>query len=105
MPVIVDRDETRWLLRLEGDFNMTAAGELKKVLLEGLASGQALQLDLERVGLIDITFLQLLWAAERIASQTGSGLVSSVSEAVAEAARGAGFTPFPGQQRERANAR
>jgi anti-anti-sigma regulatory factor len=97
----VDRNETHWALCLEGDFNLTSAGELKAVLLEGLASGQELQLDLERAGLIDITFLQLLWSAERAAAQAGSGLVSRVSEAVAEAARGAGFISFPGQRPER----
>ncbi len=101
MSWIVDRNETRWLFRLEGDFNMSSAAELKRVLLEGLASGQPLELDLERAGQIDITFLQLLWLAEQAAARAGLGLVSRVPESAAALARAAGFDSFPGAPAQR----
>lgn len=96
MPLTVHRNETQWLLHFEGDFNMTLAAELKGVLLEGLASGKELRLDLERAGEIDITLLQLLWAAEREAVRAGFRLESRVSEMAAGLARDAGFEEFPG---------
>jgi MFS superfamily sulfate permease-like transporter len=84
------------LIRLENTVSFTSADELKKLLLEGLASGKTLQLDLERAEEIDVTVMQLLWAAEREAARAGLGLVSRVSEAAAAAAREAGFERFPG---------
>jgi anti-anti-sigma regulatory factor len=93
LPLTVDRDETRWLIRLDGEFNVTSAAELKKLLLEGLASGKELRLDLEGASEIDVTVLQLLWAAGR----ASAGVVSGVSEAAAIIARDAGFERFPGK--------
>jgi anti-anti-sigma regulatory factor len=94
----VAHTETHWLLHWEGDFDMTSLAELKEALLEGLASGKALQLDLARAGAIDIAFLQLLWAAECAAARAGCGFVSRVSETAAAVARGAGFERFPGER-------
>ncbi len=101
MSWMVDLNETRWLFRLEGDFNMSSAAELKRTLLEGLASGQPLELDLEPAGQIDITFLQLLWSAEQAAARAGLGFVSRVPETFAAVARAAGFDSFPGAQAQR----
>ncbi|MGB6947325.1 MAG: STAS domain-containing protein [Bryobacteraceae bacterium] len=95
---MVDRNETRWLFRWEGDCTISSAAELKLALVEGLASGQPLELDLERAGQIDISFLQLLWSAEREAARAGLGFVSRVPESAAAAARVAGFERFPGEQ-------
>jgi anti-anti-sigma regulatory factor len=63
MPLTVERNETRWLIRLAGEFNLSAASELKSLLLEALASTKELQLDLSAAEQIDITLLQLLDAA------------------------------------------
>ena len=95
MPLTVDRNATHWLIRLEGEVNITAAAELKGLLLEGLASAQQLEVDLERSGEIDVTVLQLVWAAGREAASAGSGFVSRASEAAASLARGLGFDGFP----------
>jgi anti-sigma B factor antagonist len=96
LPVTMERHETQSLIRLEGDLTVTSAAELKSVLLEGLASGKDLQLDLERAEEIDITVMQLLWAAGREADRTGARIVIHVSEAAGMAAREAGFERFPG---------
>jgi hypothetical protein len=47
--------------------------------------------------------LQLLWAAGREAAWKGTGIVSSVSDAAAIAARDAGFEHFPGVRVSEAN--
>jgi anti-anti-sigma regulatory factor len=84
------------LIRLEGEVNLTSAGELKRLLVEGLASGRDLHVDLERVEAIDVTALQLLWSAGRDADRAGSAIVIRASEAANESARDAGFSGFPG---------
>lgn len=96
MPVTIERRESHSLIRLEGDFTVTSATELKQVLLEGIAAGLDLHLDLEQAGNFDITVMQLLWAAGRDAARAGIKLVIPVTEAAAALAREAGFDLFPG---------
>jgi len=96
LSVTGEQHATRLLIRMENAVSFTSADELKKLLIEGLASGKELQLNLERAEEIDVTVMQLLWAAEREAARTGLGIVSRVSEAAATAARDAGFERFPG---------
>ena len=96
MSVTMQRSETDLLIRLEDAVNVTSAEELKSLLLEGLVSGRDLHLDLERVEEIDVTVMQLLWAAGREADRKGTRMVTRVSEAAAAAAREVGFERFPG---------
>jgi anti-anti-sigma regulatory factor len=91
LPVAMERHETHSLIRLEGEVSITSAAELKEALLAGLSAGTDLHLDLENAGKIDVTVMQLLWAAGRDADRTGVALVSRVSEAAAAMARDAGF--------------
>jgi anti-anti-sigma regulatory factor len=76
--------------------NVTSAEKLRSLLLEGLASDKDLQLDLERVEEIDVTVMQLLWAARRDADRAGKGIVIRVSKVAAATAREIGFQRFPG---------
>jgi anti-anti-sigma regulatory factor len=92
----MERQESQWLIRVEGEFSVTSAAELKDLLLEGLASGKNLLLDLEHAEEIDITLMQLLWAAGREANRAGAAIDIRVSDAAAAAAREAGFGRFPG---------
>jgi hypothetical protein len=96
----VEHNETHWILRLDGDYSMTSAGELKALLLQGLASEKMLQVDLGRAGEIDITLLQLLWAAAHEAAPENRGFVTGVPEALTGLARNAGFESFPGDAGE-----
>jgi anti-anti-sigma factor len=91
-----EQNEGHSIVRLEGELNVTSAADLRNLLLEGLGAGKELHLDLERVTEIDITVLQLLWAAGCEAQRTGATIVGRVSEAAAAAAREAGFERFPG---------
>lgn len=96
MPLSVDQEGAGWRIRVEGEFSVACATELKSLLLEGLASTKELQVDLAGSEDIHITLLQLLFAAGRGAALQGKGMVSGVSEAAAMAARDAGFEHFPG---------
>jgi anti-anti-sigma regulatory factor len=92
----MERQESRSLIRLEGDITLASAAELKGLLLEGLAAGKDLWLDLEHTGEIDVTAMQLLWAAGREADRAGVKIAIRVSDAAGAAARQAGFERFPG---------
>lgn len=96
MSVTMQRRETDLLLRVEDAVNVTSAEELKSLLLEGLVSGRDLRVDLEHVQEIDVTAMQLLWAARREADRKGTAMVVFISEAAAAAAREVGFERFPG---------
>ena len=96
MSVTMQRSETDLLIRLSDAINVTSAEELKSLLLEGLVSGRDVHLDLERAEEIDVTVLQLLWAAGREADRKGTRMVILVSDAAAAAAREVGFDRFPG---------
>ncbi len=95
-PLTVDREEDHWLIRLEGEVGLAQAAELKSLLLEWLASGKELRVDLAQASEIDLTTLQLVWAAALEAHQE-QGIILAVSERAAEVARGAGFDRFPGR--------
>jgi ABC-type transporter Mla MlaB component len=92
----VECNETHWILRLDGDYSLGSAAELKALLLAGLASGNQMEIDLARAGEIDVTVLQLLWAAAREAARESRGFLSRVPESVTALAREAGFESFPG---------
>jgi len=92
MPVTLQRQESTWLIRLEGRITLTSAAELKELLLEWLSAGKSLELDLEPAEEIDITIMQLVWAAAR----TGGKILIRRSSAAALAIRDAGFDRLPG---------
>jgi anti-anti-sigma regulatory factor len=96
LPVIVEELEGYSLIRLEGECTLTSAAELKRLLVEGLASGRELRLDLARLEEIDITAMQLLWAAGRQAERAGAGIAIRMSEAAGKTTREAGFERLPG---------
>lgn len=96
MPVSIAQHESHRLIRLEGRVGIASSGELKSLLLDWIASGTNLQVDLERTEEIDLTVLQLLWAAGRDAAERGIRMVSRPSEAAERAARDAGFDGIPG---------
>jgi anti-anti-sigma factor len=93
----LDQNEGECLIRLEGEVDISSAAELKKLLLEALASGRELRVDLERTTELDVTALQLLWAAERKAggSSVGFSLLGRVPEEISVALSDAGFKKFP----------
>ena len=97
MSITLDQDEKQCLVRLEGDLDITCAAELRKTLQESLGSGKAVQVDLERVTGLDITAVQLFWAAQREAVRLGVGLAlrGDVPETIEAALRDACVEKFP----------
>lgn len=96
MKVALEQHEQNCLIRLEGQVTLASAVELKALLLEWLASGKSLELDLAGAEEIDITTLQLLNVAVRDAGRSGVGILVRASHAVEAAVRNAGFDQIPG---------
>jgi anti-anti-sigma factor len=97
MAVTLDQSEALCVIRLEGEVGIASAAELKKLLLQALASGRELRVDLEGATELDVTAWQLLWAAEREARGSGVGfaLAGRLPEKISAAVRDAGFDEFP----------
>lgn len=97
MPITLDQDETLCLIRLEGDINVTFAAELKTILLQALGTAKDVRLNLERVTELDVTAVQLFWAALQEAKKAGVGftLVGCMPETVSAALSAAGFEKVP----------
>jgi anti-anti-sigma regulatory factor len=94
--VTIDQSEGQCLIRLDGEVGIACAGELKNVMLQALASGKDLQVDLQRATDLDVTAMQLLWAAEREARKSGQRcfLVGQAPKEIIAAAGEAGFEKF-----------
>ena len=58
-------------LELDGELNISSAEELKEKLVRALESGTGIQVSLAGVSALDITAVQLLWAAKRQAGMAG----------------------------------
>jgi anti-anti-sigma factor len=97
VPITLDQSEGVCLLRLEGEIKIASAAELKRLLLQALAARGELRVDLEHATDVDVTALQLLWAAGREARASGTGfrLVGSVPKEVLMTANETGFESFP----------
>jgi anti-anti-sigma regulatory factor len=93
MGVIVERRDEGNVVRLEGTVDISSAVELKGHLLETLKSGQDLRLDLSAATYLDVTAIQLLWAAQREAGVRGARCFceGQVPEAVRSSLRDGGF--------------
>jgi anti-anti-sigma factor len=97
MPVTLDQGGALCTVQLEGEVNIACAEQLKTSLVEALGYGKEMRVDLERVTELDITALQLLWAAGHKAAGSGLGfaLAGKVPESVLEVATDTGFEKFP----------
>jgi anti-anti-sigma regulatory factor len=89
--------EDHSIVRVERECTVTSATELKELLLQALASGTRIDVDLSAVEEIDVTALQLLWAARNQARSSARGFTLLLSETAAGVAAEAGFdlTPRP----------
>jgi anti-anti-sigma regulatory factor len=97
MPILAEQGEEMCVIHLDSAVTISSAAELKLVILEGLARGQKICFDLRSATELDITVLQLLWAAEREAGITGIEVTISepVPVSVLEATVNAGLGTFP----------
>jgi anti-anti-sigma factor len=97
MPVTLEQSEKSCAICLEGAVDIGVAAELKELLAQALGSGSEVRVSLEQVSDLDVTAVQLLWAAARAAKESGVvlGLQGEVSAAVAEVLKAGGFEGFP----------
>ena len=96
LSVTVNREASRWVIRLEGECALASVAELKSLLVEALSSGKELELDLLGAEQIDVALMQLLWTAGREAALREVSMLSHVNQSSTDAAREAGFEAFPG---------
>lgn len=75
MSVTLDQQAEISVVGLEGEVDIRAAAELKAILLAALLSRRQLRVDLVGLTTLDITTLQLLWAAEHAAAKGGTKLL------------------------------
>jgi len=78
---------------LEGAVDISVAAELKQSLLEALGAGKDLHISLAAVTELDVTAVQLLWAAAREAKAQGVAFVldEPASPALARTLADSGF--------------
>jgi anti-anti-sigma regulatory factor len=67
--IALSQTEDASLIRLEGAIDIGSAAELKAVLLDAVRAGKRIGVSLAQAGDIDVTAVQLLWAAKREAEQ------------------------------------
>jgi anti-anti-sigma regulatory factor len=97
LPIAFYEGRTRCVIRLEGDIDITCSDELKRTLIEAISTRKELQVDLARATDLDVTAIQLLWAATREAKSLGAsfGVAGQVPENIINTVREAGFEKFP----------
>jgi anti-anti-sigma regulatory factor len=97
LPIALYEGRTRCVIRLEGDIDITCSDELKRTLIEAISTRKELWVDLARATDLDVTAIQLLWAATREAERLGVsfGVTGQVPEKIISTVREAGFAEFP----------
>jgi len=87
------RLEKRTAVEMHGKCTIEAAGRIRTLLMERLAEPGGVLLNLSDVDEVDLSFLQLLCAAHKSASNSGKtfGLEGALSEPLIRKAREAGF--------------
>jgi anti-anti-sigma factor len=97
VPIISEQREGTCLIRLEGEVGIASAAELKGCLLEALASGREFRVDLQSATELDVTAMQLLWAAARELQKAGKGftLIDRIPNVISLALAEAGLERFP----------
>lgn len=97
MGVALDQNKKLNLIRLEGEVDIGMAAELKQLLLQALGSGKEMRVSVQSATSVDVTALQLLWAAEREARGSGVAftLAGEIPKPVSDSLISAGFQKFP----------
>jgi anti-anti-sigma regulatory factor len=96
MPVIFEESDGIALIRIDGDVNIAMAAEMKELLVKALASGKPLHVSMANATELDVTALQLIYAAEREAAKSGVRLTldDRVPEEILSAMTVGGFAKF-----------
>lgn len=97
MGITVEHMEDSTTLGLEGTIDIASAAELKTALQGALGAKQPVRVSLAAEVALDVTAIQLLWAAEREAgaSRVEFRLDGQLPATVSSALKEAGFERFP----------
>ena len=97
LAITLEQREKASAIHLEGAIDIALAAELKSTLIDALKAGMAVLVALDANADLDVTAIQLLWAAEREAKASGVRfmLEGDVPAGVSAALKGAGFERFP----------
>ena len=84
-------------MSLEGEVDISGAMDLKNRLMDALAAGGEVRLDLSAATGLDITVFQLIWAAQRAAHKAGFAfsIAGPVPERIVLTMADAGLAPLP----------
>jgi len=69
--VALSQEAETAMIWLEGAIDITTAGDLKAALLEAIEAGSAISVVVDTATDLDVTAVQLLWAANREAKRAG----------------------------------
>ena len=96
MGVALEQGEESSTIRLEGAIDIASVGELRTALLTALTSGGELRISLGGATDMDVTVMQLLWAARRMAeaSDVRFAIQGQAQERVTAALALAGMEKF-----------
>jgi anti-anti-sigma regulatory factor len=96
MAIAIDESELGNVVVLEGTIDISSAGELKAILLKALGSGKEVCISLDAATYLDVTAVQLLWAAEQQARLSGAlfRFSGNISGPVSATLADAGFASF-----------
>jgi ABC-type transporter Mla MlaB component len=96
VPVTLEREEELSRIRLEGEVGIAAAAELKSLLVQALGSGRQVRVSLLSLTELDVTAVELLWAAllQAKASNLSFTIEAPVPSMVTSALLQAGFDEF-----------
>jgi anti-anti-sigma regulatory factor len=73
MGITLDESGAQAVIGLEGVVDISSATELKTLLLRALHCGKKVRVSYDGATDLDVTAVQLLWAAERKANKAGVG--------------------------------
>jgi anti-anti-sigma regulatory factor len=91
LPVSLEQDGATSRIRLQGAIDIACAQELKGLLIQGLKKSSEVRVLLAEATDLDVTGVELLWAARRAAKASGVGFAfdgrppEPVTAALAEA--------------------
>jgi len=96
MGVSLERREESITIHMEGAVDIASAAELKTFLLQALKSDKEVCISLDDATYLDVTSIELLWAAEREAKGSGAkfSLTGPVPEQICADLVSAGFEKF-----------
>lgn len=95
MPILVEKSDAANALRLEGEVDIASAADLKAQLVEMLDAGKEIRVDLQRTSELDVTAIQLLYAAQRDATHSGLQFIfEHTPQHLAAAMADAGLSKF-----------